>query len=185
MPSRHGQQGGLWDGDGGGDDRGRLRRHGADAGSGGDRRDAAALGPGAQSPGGGSAAGAQGGEAPRPEDVAPRMGLPLPPTAPTSLHPLEGVGLQRREEAPTSRCAGGRRGQLVSTRHGRAGRGCPSRRHAAIGAWNAAAKGGTKSCHASRGKRGQSRHSVGRSGTAVNRQCAIAGASGYGRRSIP
>ena len=34
------------------------------------------------------------------------MGLPLPPTAPTSLHPLEGVGLQRREEADQPLCRG-------------------------------------------------------------------------------
>src|SRR3989442_4602449 len=42
-----------------------------------------------------------------------------------------------------SRSSGVGRGQFLYTLNWRAVRGCPSRRHAAICAWNAASKGGT------------------------------------------
>jgi hypothetical protein len=75
------------------------------------------------------------------------------------------------------RASGVGQGQVVSTGNRRAVRGFPSSRHAAIRAWNAASKGGTSCGNASRVRLVQSRHSIGRDGSAVNRQPAMGCAS--------
>ena len=69
-----------------------------------------------------------------PEHVEPAGRLTLPPAAQTSLHPLEGRGLEVHEQ---DKQASFRRGQGAVQVHGElAGRpgGGPARRHAAIGA---------------------------------------------------
>jgi hypothetical protein len=94
--------------------------------------------------------------------VASLLGLPRPQAAQTSLPPLEGKGLEGKEQEkePIFRC---RQGAVLV--HGqRAVRGCPSRRHPAIGAGNAAAKGGLRLGNSSSVSLIRARYSVGRAG---------------------
>src|SRR4030095_4325593 len=72
-----------------------------------------------------------------------------------------------------SRSSGVAKGQFLYTLNRRAVRGFPSRRHAAICAWNAASKGGTSCWNSSSVKLVKSRNSVGRACTSVNRRLAI------------
>jgi hypothetical protein len=75
-------------------------------------------------------------------------------------------------------------GQGFSTLNGRAVRGVPSRRPAALCAWNAGSKGGTSWGNSSRVRLGQSRHSVGRDCRAANPLLAMRDASLHGRHRI-
>src|SRR6266446_6875634 len=83
----------------------------------------------------------------------------------------------REVRRKNSRSSGVGRGQFLYTRNWRAVRGCPSRRHAAICAWNAASKGGTSCWNSSSVTLVKSRNSVGRACTSVNRTLAIRDAS--------
>src|SRR6266849_4420364 len=76
-----------------------------------------------------------------------------------------------------SRSSGVGRGQCLYTLNWRAVRGFPSRRHAAICAWNAVSNGGTSCWNSSRVRLVKSKNSVGRSCTSVHCKCAMGGAS--------
>src|SRR5713101_1871284 len=76
-----------------------------------------------------------------------------------------------------SRSSGVGKGQFWYTVNRRAVRGCPSRRHTALCAWNAASKGGTSCCNSSSVTLVKSRNSVGRDCTSANRKAAIGGTS--------
>src|SRR3954451_20095836 len=82
------------------------------------------------------------------------------------LDHLNGVGLQvgEQEEQPIFR-----RCQRAGPVDGEAVRGLPSRRHAAIWAWNAASKGATRTSNSSRVKLVRFRNSAGRACTSANR----------------
>src|SRR5882672_630194 len=76
-----------------------------------------------------------------------------------------------------SRSSGVGRGQCWYTVNRRAVRGFPSIRHAAIRAWNAASKGGTRCWNSSRVTMVTSRNSIGRDCRSANRTPAMGGAS--------
>ena len=104
-----GKRGDVWRGGGCGDHRCWLLLQRGDHGGGVGLRDAEALGQGPQGTGGGIAEGAQGREQGGEEDVNPLIGLALAHAEQASLHHLEGVGLQIREdeEQPIFRVSAG------------------------------------------------------------------------------
>ena len=92
-PSRPGQKGGVWRGDGYGDDGRRLLLHRADDGGGVGLRDTEPLGEGREGAGGGITEGAERRQQRGQEDVDPLIGFALPHAEQASLDHLEGVGL--------------------------------------------------------------------------------------------
>src|SRR5207237_6442879 len=101
VPSRHGQKGGVWRGNGCDDDGCRLL-HRADEGGGVGLRDPEPLGEGRQGTGGGIAEGAQGREQHGQEDVDPLIRFALAHAEQASLDHLKAVCLQvgEQEEQP-------------------------------------------------------------------------------------
>ena len=175
VPSRQGPQGGGGRGDGC-----QRRRHRAAAGGGGHLRAPAPRGEDRQGAGRGSAAGAQGRQPCGEAGLEPRLGWARPQAEPASLDPVAAVWLQGRQEEQPPVCGGGR-GQGWDTRKRRALRGGPARRPAALGAWQAASQGGTSGGNASRVRRVQARHSVGRDCPSAHWPRALEGASGHRR----
>ena len=124
----------------------------------------------------------QGGEEGGQEDMHPLMGVALAHAEHTPMPHLERRGFQinQNEAQPIFRCR-----ERTGFIHGKlaGGPGLPIEAPHGPSAWNAASKGGTSVGNASRVTRVQSRHAVGRDGTAVNRTLAIRGASLRGRPS--
>jgi len=108
----------------------------------------------------------------------PLIGFALHHAEQPALHHLERIGLQvgEQEEQPILGC---RQGTVLYTVNWRAVRGLPSRRQAAICAWNAASKGGTSYWNSSSVMLVKSRNSVGRDCISVNRKPAMERASCY------